>query len=544
MRFCSMLVAVVCTFITMKYAIAFEITSVPCYENLGRREFQPLHGQPEAQFTLSQAGGEMRSGVVMIDNTQPGERAGNFTVTFHAPDTGKQPLPLANVSLGRILPLRHQGIEDNADQILPMKLNDTFDCPAGERRYIWITVDSRNLQPGEYHARLHVKKLSGAKQSEKSIDMIISVWPFNLPSKLPINVFTWDYGVATSTDAWHQEFVDHKINSWHMQVGLADDILISPDGTLQRQPDFSGLTEGIRRAKQSGGIMLFESSSFRKTQFGNTTLDAGWPVVGGGQAPYMSDAWQKAFTQWLRAFVSYLQQEGVDYDQWLWYPYDEEMSEVFLAQVKLVRDIDPQIKVFADPVWFDFLTRGDELKNEWAPSLGVFCPRYRTPINPYEESEIAIIRASGAKFWNYFCGVRMRGVSPSAHYRSRGWAAWRYKLDGISFWRPVVVNDNEKPTDPQATPTIYQTPDGFARTRRWEAWRDGIQDYQYLVMLEELAAKAPQEQGDAARILMAEVSKYVLMYNATDETQANTDPWVYEDARKKVANAIMQLRGD
>jgi len=273
-------------------------------------------------------------------------------------------------------------------------------------------------------------------------------------------VYTFDCGVGTSSEAWLKEFREHKINSFHLHVRGWEKELLNPDGSLAEKPDFSRLTCNLQRAKSYANYFVFETHCFR---------GADWPMTDGGRAPYMSELWRRGFTEWLTAFMAYLEEQGIPHPQWLWYPYDESIAPGFLEQTKLVHQIDPHVQIFVDSH-----TTHEEEFEQWAPHVAVWCPGYADPAT---SPHVDWVRRSGAELWNYFCGVAMRPINISLRHRRAGWQGWAYDLDGITFWTPTA-QDHVKPMDCLVISAVFEGPRGILGTRRWEAWRDGLEDYQ------------------------------------------------------------------
>ncbi len=146
----------------------------------------------------------------------------------------------------------------------------------------------------------------------------------------------------------------------------------------------------------------------------------------------------------------------------------------------------------------------------------------------------------------YFCHHQQRGFSPHSFYRVRGWLAWIRKLDGVAFFAPTVYtgstwNDLDGPHGD--TCVILQGASGEpVNTRRWEAYREGIEDYLYLYLLDNLLkTKKPDARLAAkARKLMAEAcEEFKLATKDKDRDNAKTT----QAQRKQIAELIVELNG-
>ncbi len=533
LRICRPVVVVWLTFVVFTGGVsAFELSSPTTYAILERTG---PDGPTENLVHIYLAQGEMHNAVVMVDNRSADAENMEFRAYLSPLEETGHPLPEEAIKLDRLVHLLCR--VESADQILPLTSVDVVGCPAGECRYLWLTVDGRQLPAGEYHTQVYVESLTPAIQTQ-AIDVVVTVWPFAIPQRLPVAVFTWDYGKATSSDEWLEEFLQHKVNSWHLLVSHREGgCSLHSDGALAGAPDFSALADNIRRGKPHG-VFVIESWSWRGCP---------WPTVNGGEVAYMSPAWQRGFSQWLQAFVEFLKNQGLDYSQWFWYPYDESMDEGFLEQIKLIHEIDPNIQVFVDSATSD----PAEFKR-WLPYVDVWCPSYAYPKWPVTLERIKLIREHDRPLWNYFCGTGIRPIDISDRYRRCGWLGRAWELDGITFWTPTagpggVMNG-------VSTATVYDSPRGILGTRRWEAWRDGLEDYQYCDLLQQLAQKAEPAIIERELSQLQDTVNQVLSLGERYERGHYSNPikpgesaeeaWGYEEARAKLARAIMRLSRD
>lgn len=164
------------------------------------------------------------------------------------------------------------------------------------------------------------------------------------------------------------------------------------------------------------------------------------------------------------------------------------------------------------------------LSKEIAPSLKTFCtgrapdPRLAKAIDIwavsaryYDQATADAARAQGQEIWLYFNRLQMM-YSPAASQRLLGWLLYRYKFSGYLFWGMnawwVNVYGNEPLNKKLGGIFYYPNPrNGHPRpTTRLEAIRLGLQDYQYLDLLEKARARGkvdPQAYGDIQRRLGA-----------------------------------------
>ena len=135
---------------------------------------------------------------------------------------------------------------------------------------------------------------------------------------------------------------------------------------------------------------------------------------------------------------------------------------------------------------------------------------------------------------------------PLLHYRVPAWIAWRYRIRGLLYWGGMSFwSQVEDPwTDPKTLdrrkgkkqplfngegtlvyPGRAVGYDGIAPSLRLKALRDGIEDYEYLAILERLG--------------LAEQAQKVVLPLAGTWFQWDSDPGAYEKARAVLAGMIV-----
>ncbi len=158
--------------------------------------------------------------------------------------------------------------------------------------------------------------------------------------------------------------------------------------------------------------------------------------------------------------------------------------------------------------------------------------------------------------WMYRCHEGTRGKNPHTFYRCRGWLSWIYDLDGMSYWNCMVAahspwNDLDYKWGDNST-LLKGGPGGsLIDTLRHEAYRDGVEDYLYVRMLDELLSKPgvdPQTVKQGRDLLKAASEEYRTIgdwgylgkqkkkWQLTEEIAART-----QAQRKQIAELIIEL---
>jgi hypothetical protein len=153
------------------------------------------------------------------------------------------------------------------------------------------------------------------------------------------------------------------------------------------------------------------------------------------------------------------------------------------------RPIEPGKPVYADLAGYVDI---------WVPHSDCFEPQF-----------LAQRRERGEDIWDYVCisaqrpYVNIWGIDhPGTDHRLVFWQCWRYNISGFLYW--AVNYWNVDPwQDPMTYPggngdgsLLYFGPDGPVDSIRWDIVRDGIEDYDYLALLRDMA---PQVEGQLRR---------------------------------------------
>ncbi len=448
------------------------------------------------------AQGELESVCLVVDN-----RKGKDTFDFRV-ESSLKGFPKGKLRIGKLAYLsprakNNMGGREVADAIVPISGTMPVTVGRGECRHIWLTVDARGVPAGQYPGSVSVRPMTVRQDMRnheaKRIQINIRVLPFALPDETPLDVLSWDIGSSTRDDEWLANFVEHRQNVFHIRMDTQSKkslVKLNPDGTLAEKPDFSELTDKLLRGKPYGKF-FFETFRFRSRD-ANKGSDS-WECTDGSRIPHLSDRWTIGYKQWLRALKAYLESLGIGTDQWYLLVYDEAFHQDgkkgSLGCAKLTYQVDPTIQYFMD-TW----TGGPEELKPWRKVTNTtWCPDYGI----YNQASWNLIKAENRPTWMYFCHYQQRGLSPHSFYRVRGWLAWIRKLDGVAFWAPTVAagsmwDDLDGPHGDACV--ILEGADGEpVNTRRWEGYREGIEDYIYLHLLDSLLKTKKLDKDTVAR---------------------------------------------
>jgi len=423
---------------------------------------------------------------------------------------------------------RHAG--DRAGDVLP-RLDEAglITIAPMQAAQLWVTVFSANAKAGEYVGKLTLTELT--PQGKQAVAPLrVKIWPIAMPEKAPVHLCTWAYLdsslFANQIDAAMADLLAHR-NDVFTYAGSFD-APYDAAGQLGA-PEWSALDLRLDRYKGHGIILLSEP-----------TLK----FSGQGKAP--NDAWEKAYAESMRALARHLIEQGLKYEDWAIYVTDEPGLErgpriaYLIEHGRRIKQADPRIQTYTDPV----APMGLEDLKRAAPYVDLWCPEqdslYRvwgpTP-DMRSEERLAIMKADSAQVWTYECFPGVKRKSPLGYYRHQAWLAWKLGLNGMGFW--TYCTDPNDPWLPNKDEymLVYPGEDGPIPSKRWEACRDGVEDYTALWLARQAvdAAVARGEPGAAAA--RAELDSIV---NQVLEERA---VWPsLQQARQRLADITMAFR--
>lgn len=190
---------------------------------------------------------------------------------------------------------------------------------------------------------------------------------------------------------------------------------------------------------------------------------------------FMSPDWKIKFKVWYQNIVDIIKKNGFPESQVLFYPYDEvrgkDISD-FKQLMIWAKEAVPKIKFYA--------TLGNK------PAVDALLPLLDVAQIHSDYKGIDDLPRHRGEVWIYSVRNAARSLSPYNYYRLMAWRAFANDFKGIGFWN--YADEGRGKTlnlisDPFINPAssfsvIYDGPGKeIISSRRWEAFRLGIEDY-------------------------------------------------------------------
>jgi len=375
------------------------------------------------------------------------------------------------------------------DALVPLNEAGIISIPPMQAAQLWVTVNGVQAAAGAYAGQVALTEMT-PRGRQAVVPLRARVWPIALPEKSPVRFCTWAYPdnslFGGQIAAAVADLVAHKNTVFTLSATMS--VTYDAAGELGA-PDWHALDTQLDRYIGRGIILLSEPA----LQF-----------VGQGAAP--KEAYDKAYAAAMRLLAQHLADKGLAYSDWAIYVVDEPGLEhgprikYLVEHGRRIKAADPHIQTYADPVVVMGLA---DLKRA-APFVDIWCPEqdslYRIwgpTADMHPQERLAIMRADSPQVWTYECFPRVKRLSPLGYYRHQAWLAWQLGLNGLGFWTYCT-----SPEDPWA-PTkdefllVYPGRDGPIPSKRWEACRDGVEDYEALWLARQ-AVESAAARGDAA----------------------------------------------
>jgi len=410
---------------------------------------------------------------------------------------------------------------------------------AGSAGQLWLTVHNPDLRAGEYHFVIRAARESSVGTTDACmVPARITVHPRRLPERVALKTYNWAYLSLLQMPAKDMaQVVDdleaHYLDVYVVPAGDRPKTAISANGSLK--VDFRRHDAALGEFPGAAEYLFFWA--YAPDRLGDHARWGGW----------MSPDYKARMKEYLSTWVGHLRELGIGYDRFAMYPFDERLDESVLELARLIKEIDPNIRIFAN-------SAGDgsaAVLARFTPYVDIWCLPGQSP-----DAEVArgVLRGVGEKdIRRYTAEGDAKSLSPYDYYRLQPWRAWAAGDVGCGFWTyvtrkeagdcsgwddftcargrwSVVYDGEEAPVDAGG--------EIFLPSRRWEAWRQGVEDYEYLHTLRERiercqGRRVPQSIVAESEALLKEVVAEVL-------AKADNPDVVYQ-ARRRLTEAILRL---
>ncbi|MBE0536466.1 MAG: DUF4091 domain-containing protein [Phycisphaerae bacterium] len=436
-------------------------------------------------------------------------------------------------SIRRAIFVKVLGVGLSADPLV-LQTDEPFEIEPGATAQIWLTVFGKKLGKGRYHSAVAISgSMNGKDLPIQAFRIDVNIEGLKIPERSSLKACVWDQytwvSEVTNTDL---QSVARDLKSHYVNVGVINPILIP---FLRTPYNHKEIFETYLEANDSYEIYLLYLNWWPEESARNSKRD------GGRFGEWMSPSWKRNFSLWLRELVKTLRARGIDYDRFAIYPFDESLCDEFYQVAKLVKEFDPKIKIYANS-----FGRGPKDFMRFEKLVDIWDLHWKhCKVHP---DWLEDIKGFGKEVWTYRTQGPSRANDPYSYYRLMSWDAFASGQTGVGFWIYVSRDKQQWNDGPlakgyydvvygQANSPVHTGGEKIIPSRRWESWREGIEDYEYLCQLKlEIEKVRKSDEGAANRaeaVLFSHVKRVV-----TNREDADL---VYE-AREMINKILLELK--
>jgi outer membrane protein assembly factor BamB len=458
---------------------------------------------PTDTVQVRMLGNAAESAALAVTNLRPCAVTVRFVCSPFRSTTGVAAAARQVVQLREVLQVIPSTTGRPTEDPLPLLgQGQTFRLDPGETRKIWLTFRSRDLAPGEYRASLRIGDLTSLDPPVE-IPVALTVYALRLPERFTYHHCNWLYlsGIqdAALREAVLQDALDHHTNVFIIPaITVHVDVDGHPIGADTEPHD-----QLANRLKGQAFLLISGSVS------------VAWPT---GFQPDGARQ-QRAYAEALRWYAAHMQALGWSYEDYALYLADEPgllgqdaSFAAYVQAVERVKAADPRLQVYANPAGgarAEILRPLQGLIDVWSPDLHLVRE---------QPAELGALFQRARQYWHYEAVAEQRNLDPLGYYRMKPWVAFQLGMNGGGYW--VYSGEDWWFADPLRSEygSVYLTDRGVVTTKRWEASREGIEDFELLRMVREAAQHSPSPQAQSTLHLLDEAVRFVTQgqENVTD----------------------------
>ena len=478
----------------------------------------PASGEVLDGLTVSMAGNEREATGFSLSGVVLPEPMDVQVVVNDLILEGKRRSPGTSERFGRnqihlywATPFRDEGRQLAADPLVRHDGN-VFTLGAGRTLKLWVVLDSAGVSPGTYCGEIVVRPLDTLEATPDQwvrIPLSVTVWPFVLPETrdTPLEAFATTglgahFHLHMDPVEMTRDLYEHRINWVQCDWQEAGRMAAYSRGDAITADDLAACETLFKQAKARGMKVMF--------------------------------MWGACSPESVKPVAAYMRKMGFgDREFAAQSPHDEFAAKVvpqILEYHRKVRELGASMRYMTtyarqppDGATLEQIEPMLKHIDIWVNHIGKWWP-------PSEEAEklLDFQRKHGVTIAGYRCAKPMRPQPYVAYYRRFPWQAWRMRVQMILLWAYVagLTGDND-PWDVHnfegrwsPNGLVYPSTGGRINpSKRYEALREGLEDYCYLWLLQKRieAAKKQNRDVSAAESFLKDIVEKALIVETMSE---------------------------
>lgn len=422
--------------------------------------------------------------------------------------------------------------------------------PSGMTKQLWFDFNPVNVDAGEYTGQLIIDDGSG---DAWVVSAELEVYPLNFPEETTLLLGGWSYtdgdGARGVTPENRDELIDylrdHRVNAPWAMAGAMPTGTFDEQGNFAHEPDTARFDEWVSKWPDARRYLVFMAfGNYNETHTLFAGSEAGTPLF---------DA---KLGNWARFWAGHMRELGLEPSQLGLLLIDEPHNEVqynaTTAYVRAIKKAAPGILIWVDPQPHD-----PETCLEMFSVVDVLTPNRRQWLLEKQwffdmfANELELGRELGF----YFCDGPARRFDPFSYYLMQQWHCFEIGATWSAFWAfgdtggADVWNEYRTAGWGPFAP-LYLAKASVTGAKYMEAIREGVQDYEYLVMLRDAADESAQADPDSPAVARAR-ELLATAYERVSADEVHDQYWWHEEkdrsladqVRVDVLDALVQLAG-
>ena len=401
--------------------------------------------------------------------------AKTLRVTMSALSDGDTTISNA-ITVREVVSVATQRAKMSADALPLLRGSRTIVVPAWGARQLWLEVHTAGLRAGEWTGEILLRNMDVGTEAITA-PVTVSVWPVAQSREHVFDLCGW---AATDGEGVFEDMLSHGMNVFTdarpvpFEYDAEGDIVSA---------DFSAF-DAYMNIHAPHGTALFHSL-VRLT----------------GPAEPFSPVWNAAYDAAVKQFAARVLELGFGYDCYAFYPVDEPGLRdglnvaTFMQWAPITRQADPNIRIYTNPT-----TMPLEWLARMNPYVDIYAPHHsgNWHKNPELCEHVRMMHGNGHEMWTYSCGDNVKHMSPLGYNRAQMWMCFNDGHTGGGFWTYSAGGESNWHTSGMDYSLVYPGDYGPIPSKRWEAVRDGVEDYGMLMALK-AAAEAPGADPELVR---------------------------------------------
>lgn len=352
----------------------------------------------------------------------------------------------------------------------------------GLTRQVWLTFHPTDLKEGVYQGKI----MLSSSAAKLEAPLTLHVYPFVFPDQPTLHLGGWDY---TDSDASYDITPENRDEV----IGyLREHFVDTPWGRSSVLPfEKCGAND----------LCQFDTTSFDlwMERWPNARQYCVFMSVGTelGSSKMGTPEFETKVKRWIAFWAKHIESRGLKPQQFALLLVDEprtlEQDEIVFQWAKAIHAAGTGIKIWEDPLHED----PSRVNQEMFALCDVLSPeRWMLISGPHKYGEYFLQRSKqNRELALYSCRALSHELDPYTYYRLQSWSCWEYGARSSYFWSFADAGGGSSWNQYGISKVSNYVPffiDSSTVTtgKHMEAIREGIEDYEYLVILRDSIAKA------------------------------------------------------